>query len=502
MKIPFANHTLILRTTFFVLLVFINSCSSDSELFDILDNHQTTEKDLESQEDLIDGPEASYYGENIFYVTVDGNENNDGKTADTAWEISYAFQMAKAGDIIYVKAGNYGSLSLLVGQEGTVQEPIQFIGYKNSPEDIVSVDGASISYEEYKENGDAFDPLEMPTLVGDRIDDIGYGVGLKLTGKQHIQISNFQISRYQHNLLAYYCDNLKLTNIVLSDSGDFNLANTDSAALGGTIGLNQTGEGISIYNSNYVEVRNCISINDGMRGIMLTESNYSKNYNSKIYSDNDINSCDYYYLLYNSDFGLLENIYVERVGQLQHEGHGICLKDGASDNILRNCYVNNTMIELSFNNVYDNLIENCYIDGGFKEGEIRIANGAHHNTFYRVTVNGGEGGVTFCDWFENGLTNAGHDNEFVECTFSNNKFGVGFYHWSLGNTEAYNNIFNNCTFNNSPFLFQVDRPNRDNLFKNCIFENIPGYMHWAYPQSENLTVNAIFEDNIYNNTGF
>ena len=497
------------------------SCTSDADLFTAIEENQgldtteTTEEessgientesaDNQEPEEEDNGEVGSaIFGENIFYVTTEGSSSNDGKTEDTAWNIDYAFNNAQAGNIVYVKAGNYHGISLEVGNSGTAANPIQFIGYKTTPEDIESSNTPTVTYEDYKNNGDSYNTNEMPTLIGERINDVGLGQGIHIIGTDYIEIKNFQISRYQHNILVQYSDYVKLDNMILSDSGDFNPDNTD--ANGGVNGRNNTGESIAAYFSNYISITNCLAINDGMRGIMVSDSNDGEHYNSRVYSDNNINSCDYYYLLYNSDNHVVDNIYIERVGDLRHEGHGLCLKDGSSNNLIKNSYIKATMLELSFDNVHDNIIQDCYIEGGFNEGEIRVANGAHDNKFYRNTVVGGEGGVTFCDWVDGGsdaISNAGFNNEFVDCTFSDMDFGIGFYFFAQFESVVYDNTFVNCNFKNLEYLFQVDRPNRGNKLQDCTIENVPSLIGFYYPQNNYRTAEVILESNTYINTGF
>ncbi len=513
----------------FCLLFFTPflSCTSDVDLFSEIEQNQETttievseDEDAESEngeaeenqvpednqlpEDDENGEVGSaIFGEHIFYVTTEGSSSNDGKTEETSWSIDYAFSNAQAGNIIYVKAGNYGGISLKVGNSGNSGNPIQFIGYRTTAGDTQSKGEPTVTFEEYKDNGDAYDSSKMPTLIGERVNDIGLGQGIHIIDVDYIEIMNFQISRYEQNVLVQYADYVKLDNMILSDSGDFNPDNTD--ANGGANGRNNTGEGIAAYFTEYISVGNCLSINDGMRGIMISDSNNGQHFNSKVYSDNNINSCDYYYLLYNSDNHVVDNIYIERVGELRHEGHGLCLKDGSSNNLIKNSYIKATMLELSFDNVHDNVIQDCYVEGGFNEGEIRVANGAHDNKFYRNTVVGGEGGVTFCDWVDggnDGITNAGFNNQFIDCTFSDMDFGVGFYFFDQFESEAYDNTFVNCNFKNLNHLFEVDRPNRANVLRDCTIENVSSLIGFYYPSNDYRTADVILEGNTYINTSF
>ena len=108
-------------------------------------------------------------GPNVFYVSTSGVSTNNGKTESTAWDISHSFKTAKAGDIIHIKAGNYGNKNLIVANSGTSSNPIKFIGYANQPGDVVSNQGSTFSY------GESVDASKMPLIQGNRTNNEGKG---------------------------------------------------------------------------------------------------------------------------------------------------------------------------------------------------------------------------------------------------------------------------------------------------------------------------------------
>jgi hypothetical protein len=513
---------LFLSLSAIVILCF--SCTSDTDLFsEVLLNdkdvnieeavdEETADEETTDEETAGDDKENdkendnSLTGNHIFYVTTTGIESNSGKTESEAWSIEKAFSSAKSGNIIYVKAGNYGDTSVEVANSGSNGNPIRFIGYKDIPGDIKSNNAPTVTFEDYKNNNDGFDSNEMPTLVGTRIENEGLGRGIKLFDKHYIELENFQIKFYKTNIVnrgGKYC---KFTNIITTDAGDFNLNHTD---MYDDTGRNMTGNGLTIEDGDYNIVKNSMAINCGMRGFQIENgSDYSEHYNSFVYSDNNVNSTDYYYLIYDSKYVVLDNIYVERAEGMHHIGHGICFKDGAQNNILRNSKVKNTRIELSFDNVSNNVVENCIIEGGVdKIGCISVANGAHDNIFKNITVTDATGGVKFEDWIDGDgdvASNAGYNNEFVDCIFSGMEYGVAFFFWDVLNTEAYDNTFRNCSFDNFDVLFQINRPNRSNSFISCSFSNIEGLINsrsktGLYPD---FPLDAIFENSEVYNLGF
>ncbi len=484
-----------------------NVLGADEQIEVSEESDGTLDDELVVEDEEVGLAEHFFYGDHVFYVSTNGNVANSGKTEKEPWNIEIAFKNATAGDTILISAGNYGNVDLLVGNSGNSQEGIYFIGYKEYPFDTVTTGVSSVSYEDYKSNNDALDSDILPTFIGNRTNDVGIGSAIRMFDKDYIHLENIQVQYYKSNIVNRGGKHCVFKNIITTDAGDFNIDNSDK---NGNSGFNMTGQGLTIDDGDYNIVRDCLVINCGMRGVIVENgSEYTEHYNSKVYSDNDINSTDYYYLISsNSSHALLDNIYVERAKGMHHIAHGICLKDGANNNVIRNCTVVNTRIELSFDDVTNNLVEDSIIIGRDEAiGCISVANGAHHNTFRNVTVENVAGGVKFEDWIDgdgDGASNAGHHNQFINCTFKSMEYGVAFYFWDVLYTEAYNNSFTNCNFEDLKVLFQINRPNRDNIFENCSFKNIPDLVNsrsknGLYPEFE---LNAKFYNSQKVNLGF
>lgn len=523
---------------FFLLLILLNvclSCASESDFYqtiqelndsliedvseeensaeEIDDNSNETEEeelpadDTSTKEDESDPTENFIYSENVFYVSVDGQASNSGKTEQEPWSVEHAFRTAKAKDTIFIKAGNYGNVDLLVTNSGNSEGGIFFIGYFQFPLDVISNGAATVTYEDYKQNNDSFDTNILPTFIGNRTNNIGLGSAIRMFDKDYIHLENLQVQYYKSNIVNRGGEYCVFKNIITTDAGDFYIENSDKD---GNSGFNMTGQGLTIDDGDYNVVRDCLAINCGMRGVIVENgSEYTQHYNNKVYSDNGINATDYYYLISsNSSHAILDNIYVERAEGMHHIAHGICLKDGANNNIVRNCTVVNTRIELSFDDVTENLVEDSIVIGRDEHvGCISVANGAHHNTFKNVTVEKAAGGVKFEDWIDgdgDGASNAGHHNEFINCTFKGMEYGVAFYFWDVIYTEAFDNTFTNCSFENLEVLFQINRPNRNTIFESCNFENISDLINsrsknGLYPDFE---LDAKFYNSTTSNLGF
>ncbi|NAS11518.1 hypothetical protein [Poritiphilus flavus] len=494
------------------LSLVLNSCSKDSEVAvqpetitetdpDGGNEESEEEEEQEEENDPDSGNEDFTIPEGSYYVTVDGSASNDGLSEANAWSIEHAFSNARAGDHVFIRSGDYGNVELQPGHSGTSDEPIRFIGYRSEPGDISANNGSTFNY------GDDLNANDMPLLRGNRVDNIGQGSGI-FNFHSHIQISNIQITHYAQGVFSSGA-NTVLDNVIVTEVGDFNPAHTfpdntsDPTISYAGIGINVTGD--------YSIIKNCFVLNAGAEGFRFSDCQYQKHSYNKVYSDSFVNPCDYYYLLaLGADNNELDNIYVERIGEIQHLGHGLILKFDAKGNDIRDCTIKNTWLELSYSEVSDNQFTNCDVIGGGpkNEGALLIANGAHHNTFTQCSVVNCDG-VAFSDWDEDfsrgDVRNAGHNNTFEQCVFDNNRAGMNFFWFDQEQKDspAHDNVFNGCTISNTEHLFLVDRINTDNALNNCTLINITNLRGSTYETlNSGLTLDAVYQNNTLENCGF
>jgi len=124
-----------------------------------------------------------------YFVTTKGNDKNKGRSESDAWRtISHAARKAKAGDIVWIKAGDYGNERVVFKNDGKKDKIISFIGYRTKPGDINKM------YYSYKP-GRNLDSTEMPLLNGGNRAD---GTGLKLFERSYILIKNLQVTNYRY----------------------------------------------------------------------------------------------------------------------------------------------------------------------------------------------------------------------------------------------------------------------------------------------------------------
>ncbi len=536
--------------TLFLCLIFSISCSKDSDLFDeyVLDDSEADienragneeeeeaeeaveeESSEETEEVASEESKLPLSGENVFYVTVDGTNNNDGKTESTSWSLTHALKTAKAGDILHVKAGNYGNLQLSTSNGGTSQSPITLVGYKNTPGDIVANAGPSFTYNDYKANSDLLNANEFPIIQGARTNNtaVFQSSGIDIN-HSYWTVRNIGVM-YMDYGVRVRGDNVIVDNLICAWMGDFNPANSYNPSSpsanndfvpalpsGGTRSLhdNLKGQALAGYGDN-TTITNSICINGGARGFILVRGvNHVLDY-VEAYSDQNINPTDYYILLYGTSNSTLTNLTVKRIGNLTHFGHGISLKCNSNNNNYDNVEIFNTNLELNINCTNNNFNNFEIIGGdyGGKTGGIKLSSGADSNSFRNINVRGTEG-IAFYDAAENdcsGLTvgKAASDNTFTNVTVSNSEFDnlapIAF-HWIKQGTETSkveNNRFFNCTFENSQYLFRVDRVSSNNQFENCTFKNFSsGYKSSKRSENQSLQPGVSFVNCEWQNVNF
>lgn len=421
----------------------------------------------------------------IYYVSTEGNDNNDGLTESTAWRtISYATSLQSPltpGDKVYIKAGHYTQENIVFKKNGTADNPISFEGYKNTPGDVCLLNW---------EYGDSYDSNEMPLIDGE---DRTIGYGIELDRREYINIKNIQIINYKNGIYAYGANFIKLENVLAMNLGDIN--------------EDYSGRGIAIgSNANDNQIKNCVIYNSCAEGISVIGDRNTV-FNCKVYCDDNstgAKSAMDYYINIKGSYNNIENCYIERVGNLVHLGHGISLKGDCEYNVIKNCVAKGfgtVGFQLRHRGVKYNQLLNCIaIDCGYG-----IRDGASDNLIKNCkTINSKAGAVLFYDTVEDdGAQYAGRNNIFENCIFHNSSQSdvITFGHYSVPSIADYN-IFVNCIFDGGRYLFKCDRENNNNKMINCIVVNVNRFYRTAWGQSEHYPLNFDFEYSVFWNNGF
>lgn len=425
-----------------------------------------------------------------YYVATTGSDVNTGTSTSLAWRhISYATGKVKAGDIVYVKAGNYGNEKVVMTINGTSTSPIIFEGYKNTPGDSPQLN--------YK-YGDALDPAVMPLLDGN--DRTNGGTGIQLNSRSYVIVKNFQIRNYSVGIYAYGAQYLTIDNIIATTFGDVNAS--------------YEGKGIAFGSSAfYNTIKNCIVLNAGAEGLSVTGNNNLID-NCKVYCNEvPIHPATDYYIIVAGNSNTVKGCYVERVGNLEHLGHGISLKTNCVNNKISNCIAKNMAGEgfcVRHRGVKDNAFDNCIAYGG--SGFV-VRDGASNNRFRNCRSIASAVAAMFYDTSEDGGAQyVGRNNIFENCIFENSGLVIDYDAYNQVSTVD-SNAFINCTISGGDYLFNVARPNNINKMINCIVTGITNYkkgsntLNFSYTYTDfwnngfttpsgtgNISVNPLFVD--------
>ncbi len=419
-----------------------------------------------------------------YYVSLTGNDSNDGLTETTSWHtINYALSALSPvmpGDTVFVKAGNYEGEHVVIERNGTPTHPVFIKGYKDVPGDNPGFD---FDY------GDQLDPTYMPLLDGQ---DRSSGVAVDINGSKNIVINNLQIKNYAYGIIdhTHTADlNTELNNIFVMNMGD----TQDS----------YSGKAIEFY-ASHNKINNCVVVNASAQGIYV-EGDYNTVENCKVYCDDSTSSeaaMDYYIVVYYGNYNLVQNCYVERIGDLPHVGHGIGMKGNCENNQIVSCTAKNFRGEAFYvrhrGSKY-NTFEKCVAIGVTQEtAGFVIRDGASDNVFNNCLVDNCKRGFMFHDSDEDGGTQyCGKYNTFNNCIVTNTEIGIDFNDIDL-DSDVDSNYFYNCVFYTGDTLVNVEINNFDNAMNNCI---VSGYQYLK-AESNGYTLSFEFNYCDFHNNGF
>ena len=398
-----------------------------------------------------------------YFVTTYGNDSNDGLSEDTAWRtITQAGIMATAGSTVWIKAGDYGSENVEIKNSGFYLKPIKFIGYKNTINDNVQLK---------RKLGISFDNSEMPLLQN------GTGAAIECENKSYIIIRNIQVENY-----AEYGINLSKSTFFIADN----------------IFIKYTKWGIRTIDSKSRNNRiiNSYVANSSQNGILLFNKNNLID-NTWAVSSKDI-GMDYYLTINGGVVGTnntIRNSYVHRYAEDSHSGHGICLKGDEHSkgwflmqNLIENCTIINSKIQVRHRPVKYNVIRNCFLEGN--KG-ISINDGASYNIFENITIKHADYFVRWYETIEDGGMNENGHHNIIKNSIGYDiikLFDVGTFKSKQENLIR-NNSFFNCTFHDIDLLYSRSKLIDDtNKISNCIFSSVPNY------GNENLKINITYSN--------
>ncbi len=405
---------------------------------------------LQYIENNIVEPTASTYK----YVTTSASGGGNGDSEGTAWTLTEAFSNATSGTTVWIKAGNYGVVANLDSNNGTVTDPIKFIGYKTTIGDITSM---------YYSYGDgALDPTEMPTSLGGGTSN----AFIKLIARNYIIVKNFQVERYGASFYANGSEGVIFDNCIAKDNN-----------AGGWGFLNL---GVASKRNRFL---NGISINGNATCWVLGDRSLIKNIKS--YGNLDVNpgntvegNVNYYFAISGDNNIAIDN-YAERDGNLSHFGHGMSVHSINVTSTRYNLVENHTTVNMTKGlELRHSVIEYNVVRGlrnsGAETGGVLIRDGAGFNVVENSTLKASVmgGAIQFVESVETGV-GLGHDNIIKNCIITSDVYSnVSLITVDSGTSGATgnNNKILNCTFYGAEILFNLS--NIANwTFNNCEFTN-------------------------------
>ena len=420
------------------------------------------------------------FGQDTYYVSTSGNNSSNGLTQATAWRtITYAASSSSpvgAGDIVYIKAGNYGAENVVFQKSGTSGNPVIFEGYKSTPGD-----NPDLNYS----FGDPLDPSIMPLLNGG---NRSISVGIEAQGRSYLHIKNIQIRDYQNGISARDASYQVYENIIGYNFGNINEGSN--------------GAGMRMWGSpSHNIIRNSVLSNGCSMGFDIY-GDYNLIDNCEAYCDQGISNIDqamdYYISVFGSNNTIVDS-YVERIGNLAHKGHGFSiLTNGSSENnLVKNCTAKNfggEAFAARHRGVKYNTFEDCTVIGG--ERGFVIRDGASYNRIIRGKTINVANPTGFWDTSEDGGAQyTGRYNTFEYCIFQGSSGKViEINDYAQPDSPCDNNSYINCVIDGGAYLFDSDRTNYDNKLINCIITNVSNLSTGSH------SLNTIYENcNFYNN---
>ncbi len=439
----------------------LSACNSGGDQ----QNNNGSPADAGSQ-DATSFPDAAVVvNPNALFVSTQGDNGNDGLSEATALRtIAYAAQIVKPGETIYVAAGDYGAEQVVFTNQGTEAAPIAIEGYHLTPGDRPRRQGF--------DHSSALDPEQMPLLDGN---DRSTGLAIELYNREYITVRNLQITRYATGVSTYESNHLTIADLVVTTLG----INDEAAYSGQGIIIGSRTQNSLVYNS--------VVVNAGAEAIMI-QGNDNRVAKCSVYSyvgGDNANSTDYYLDIY-GDNNIVEDSSISRVGEQEHVGHGIGIKEKGTGNLIRRnvadgfsgaaFYVRHRGV---VNNTFSN---NTARNGGFA---MLIRDGASDNLIEGLIAEDTEYGIGFLDTDEDeGRQFTGNDNTIRNSQFTRMRIAVIVLHdYIYNDAYARRNTFTNLSVDGAPALFDVRSYGEGNLLSDSDIQNVASFAVATAPRN-------------------
>ena len=404
---------------------------------------------------------------------VEAGASGNGLLISTPASLTYAFANAVAGETWWIKAGDYGNVSMETTNSGTAGSPIKFIGYTSTTGDISSNMASDFDPTSTATANAIYDSATYPYWSGTN----GAGTeGIFINGENYLVFKNIQIESHDSNILIYAsASNILIENVTVGN------ANWGTGA----------GDGIrggATLDQNNVRLKNCVALDNGILNFGV-EGDYNLAIGCVAYSGLSTNqSTDYYFKIDNSNYSIIKNCKTYRLSTALHGGHAFGIKDSGANNLFYNNEAygsNGETFWVGHQNVSDNVFKNNYayrnpawaLDGAL----IQFRNGTYNNVFENIKGENFQYGINISNNAEDEpiLSNIIANNNTVrnsilynvrDAVRMSNDISVNY---AVNNNKIYNNTFLVEDYSvNSLFNDQTDTATQvtysGNEFKNNI----------------------------------
>ncbi|MBD0778835.1 hypothetical protein HPE56_13610 [Maribacter sp. ANRC-HE7] len=458
---------------------------------------------------------APITGDNVYYVTITGKANNNGRSEATAWSIQHAFATAVAGDVVYVKAGNYASVNITSKRSGTSGNPIKFIGYNTTPGDITATNGPTYTKDDWLENGQDLPDNIMPHLEANPINQIPESADRGFViNHSHIELHNFMLSEYRVGIQVS-SSNVILDNIIGFQFGNWS-RNSNCWNNAGVYGCdNGTGYGIYTTKANNVNISNTLIIDAGLAAYFPT---FSENINiswSEAYAYNGGNGSDYLFDYFNTSNSSITDCYAERTykDEVNHRSRALIFQAASDNNILERFKAKNARIQVE--NSRNNVLRDVYSEGAqglMNSGGLQLFGQSDNNLFINWEMTG-EGiqflGITGAENQRTPHTSSGDNNYFINFiirdlpAFNGNAL-VSFHRLDAAGTNLTGgtNYIIGLTADNFPWIINANRAGTIHFYNSSFSNGTKATIDTYYSGYNNATgsYKATFTNcNDYNN---
>jgi hypothetical protein len=440
-----------------------------------------------------------------YYVTTTGSSGNNGLSEVNAWTLSHAFATAVAGDIVYIKAGNYGFQQITTTRGGTLGNTIKFIGYTSTIGDIVANGSPTYTKANLISDGQSLPDNIMPHLERNPISlNPDSGDDAITINHSYVEIHNFMISEYEIGI------DIQAGYVTVNNCIGFQFGNWNSSAIGwnedsdGFDHTNRDGYAMRVTNSStYCTITNNLMVDGGLVGyFFIGGGNHTITGNHGI-ALNSGNGSDYIFDFFGSSNNTITNNLSERTytSSLGHRSRVLIFQAISDNNVVENFTGVNARLQIE--NARGNTLNNVTITGvgGENNGSIQISGQSNDNIFTNLSIDGG-GGIAFLGYDTNEsqrtpVTSAGDNNYFINVKILNlnatSGNGVISFH-RLGNPaiDGGTNYIIGLTADNFSWLVSANRSGTINIYNATFSDGINASIDTFHPSFQDSRNNYTF----------